>query len=599
MKQFFKFMFASMLGILLSFFVAFVIFFFVIGGIISASQNESQPHVKNNTILRIKLDRKIEDQPSNNPLENIDLNTLEDKTPLSLSKIIANIKKAKDDDRIKGIYLDVKTLNANLASVEEIRNALIEFKSSGKFIISYAENFEQSKYYLSSVADQIYLHPGGNLEFKGLSTQLMFFKDALNRLDIEMQVIRHGKFKGAVEPFIRDNMSAENREQIHTLHSTIWNNISKNISNSRSIPQSKLDEFANNLSIRSPEDALDMGLVDALLYEDEVLTKFKELTNIDSEQELRFIALNRYRKVKYRKKGSQSEEPQERITSKNKIAVVFAEGEIRSGESTEDYMGSETIAKAIRSARNNKRIKAMVLRVNSPGGSALASEVIWREVVLAQKEKPVIVSMGNVAASGGYYISCAADKIFAESSTITGSIGVFGLIPNVEGMLKNKLGVSVDRATSHNYSDGLTLLRPMRETEREVIQEAVERIYDDFTRKVAEGRGMEQSEVDQIGQGRVWSGESALDIGLVDEIGGLNEAIKEAIKLAEVEDYKILELPEQEDPFEKLIQDLTTNTKLSLLGNQLGKVEKYYVQFKQVIDTEGIYTRLPIDIIIE
>lgn len=591
-------MFASMLGVLLSLFVAFVLFFFVIGGIVSASSTKTAPIIKENSVLHIQLNREIQDLPSNNPFENIDFNTFEDKTPLSLSKIIENIEKAKYDDNIKGIYLDVNYLMANLASTEELRNALIDFKTSNKFIISYAENFEQNKYYLSSVADHIYLNPAGDMTFKGLATQLMFFKDALSRLDIDMQVIRHGKFKSAIEPFTREDMSEANEEQMETLLNSIWMNMATNISESRNIEVDALNEYANTLAVRSPEDAVELGFIDDLYYEDEVKGKINELLEADKDSKINFVKLNKYKRVKS-KRPNEDGRAEYKLNSKNKIAVIFAEGEIVSGESRDNQMGSETIAEAIKKAREDDRVKAVVLRVNSPGGSALASDVMWRETQLLKESKPLIVSMGDLAASGGYYISCGADKIFAESSTITGSIGVFGLIPNVEGMLKSKLGIDIDGVNSHNYADGLTLLRPMKPTEREAIQESVERVYDDFTSKVAEGRKMTQAEVDSIGQGRVWSGETAKSIGLVDEIGGLNAAIEEAISIAELEDYKIKKYPEAEDPIEKMIKDLSNNVKINLFSAEIGKVERYYNNFKQVMDANGIYTRLPIDIIIE
>lgn len=591
-------MFASMLGVLLSLFVAFVLFFFVIGGIVSASSTKTAPIIKENSVLHIQLNREIQDLPSNNPFENIDFNTFEDKTPLSLSKIIENIEKAKYDDNIKGIYLDVDYLMANLASTEELRNALIDFKTSNKFIISYAENFEQNKYYLSSAADHIYLNPAGNMTFKGLATQLMFFKDALSRLDIDMQVIRHGKFKSAIEPFTREDMSEANEEQMETLLNSIWMNMATNISESRNIEVEALNEYANTLAVRSPEDAVELGFIDDLYYEDEVKGKINELLEADKDSKINFVNLNKYKRVKS-KKPNEDGRAEYKLNSKNKIAVIFAEGEIVSGESRDNQMGSETIAEAIKKAREDDRVKAVVLRVNSPGGSALASDVMWRETQLLKESKPLIVSMGDLAASGGYYISCGADKIFAESSTITGSIGVFGLIPNVEGMLKSKLGIDIDGVNSHDYADGLTLLRPMKPTEREAIQESVERVYDDFTSKVAEGRKMTQAEVDSIGQGRVWSGETAKSIGLVDEIGGLNAAIEEAISIAELEDYKIKKYPEAEDPIEKMIKDLSNNVKINLFSTEIGKVERYYNNFKQVMDANGIYTRLPIDIIIE
>ena len=466
MKQFFKFMFASMLGFSLTIFLVVVFFIASISALVAGAENKEAPKIAQNSVLHIQFENAIQDRPSNNPFENIDFNTFENKTPLSLKNILDNIKKAKSNDDIKGIYLDIASLQANMANIEEIRNELIDFKESGKFIVSYSENFGQSEYYLSSVADEIYLNPAGEMTFKGLSAQVMFFKDMLGRLDIDMQVIRHGKFKSAIEPFIREDMSDANREQVSTLVNTLWNHMTNQISSARNISVEELNTIADELLIRSAIDAKQYQLVDDLLYEDEVLAALKMKVGIEEDETLKTIALKKLNKVK----DSKIEGSKLKINSKNRIAVIFAEGEIVSGESRDGVMGSETVANAIKDARLDSKIKAIVLRVNSPGGSALASDVMWREVMLAKAEKPVIVSMGGVAASGGYYISCAADKIFAEASTITGSIGVFGLIPNMKGMFNNKLGINIDRVNTNTFSDGLTPFRPLEVKEREALK---------------------------------------------------------------------------------------------------------------------------------
>ena len=595
MKQFFKFMFASMLGFSLTIFLVVVFFIASISALVAGAENKEAPKIAQNSVLHIQFENAIQDRPSNNPFENIDFNTFENKTPLSLKNILDNIKKAKSNDDIKGIYLDIASLQANMANIEEIRNELIDFKESGKFIVSYSENFGQSEYYLSSVADEIYLNPAGEMTFKGLSAQVMFFKDMLGRLDIDMQVIRHGKFKSAIEPFIREDMSDANREQVSTLVNTLWNHMTNQISSARNISVEELNTIADELLIRSAIDAKQYQLVDDLLYEDEVLAALKMKVGIEEDETLKTIALKKLNKVK----DSKIEGSKLKINSKNRIAVIFAEGEIVSGESRDGVMGSETVANAIKDARLDSKIKAIVLRVNSPGGSALASDVMWREVMLAKAEKPVIVSMGGVAASGGYYISCAADKIFAEASTITGSIGVFGLIPNMKGMFNNKLGINIDRVNTNTFSDGLTPFRPLEVKEREALKSMIETIYSDFTQKVADGRGMTQANVDSIGQGRVWTGINAKEIGLVDEIGGLNDAIEFAVETTGVEDYRLQELPTQEDPFEKMMKEFSTEVKYQILGEDLGKAEHYYRNIKSVISTRGVYTRLPVDIIID
>lgn len=598
MKQFFKFMFASMLGFILTIVVAIIFFISMITAIVSSSTKDKEPVIANNTILHIQLENAIKDQPSNNPFNNIDFNTFEDKTPLGLYNILQNIQKAKNDSRIKGIYLDVPRLQANMASVEEIRKALIDFKSSGKFIVSYSENYGQLEYYLASVADEIYLNPAGEMTFKGLSAQVMFFKDMLNRLEIDMQVVRHGKFKSAIEPFIREDMSAANREQTATLVNSIWNHIVSNISTERGVSTEKLNEIADGLLIRNANDGKNYKLVDDIKYEDEVIAILKTKIEQDNNDALNTVALNKLNKAK-RVKSENEDGDKEKINSKNRIALIYAEGEIVSGESRDGVMGSETIANAIKEAREDDKVKAIVLRVNSPGGSALASDVMWREVKLAKAIKPVIVSMGGVAASGGYYIACAADKIYAESSTITGSIGVFGLIPNMKKMFNNKLGINMDVVNTNEYADGLSPFRPMKEVEYNAVQEMIEVIYDDFTQKVADGRGMTQANVDSVGQGRVWTGINAKEIGLVDEIGGLKEAIAEAVSVAEVEDYRLKILPEQEEPFAKLMKEFSADVRAEIFGQEIGRAERYYHNIKQVVNSNGIYTRIPVEIVID
>lgn len=597
MKQFLKFMFASMFGVFLSVILVSLVFAGIVGSIISASQESSEPFIADNSILHVKLETPIQDRPGNNPFENIDFSTFENRSPLGLKNIIDNIEKAADNDKIKGIFLDIGWLQANMATTEELRKALLSFKSSGKFILSYSENYGQNEYYLCSVADEIYLNPAGEMTFKGLAANLLFFKDALDRLDIEMQVIRHGKFKSAIEPFIRNDMSAANEKQYKELIQGIWDDQLSKIAESRGLDTETLNKVADSLLLRTAVDAKNYGFVEDLLYEDEVYQRLKSLTDKDEDDQLEFVALKKFNKTKLPLEIAKT--GREKWNSKNKVAIIFAEGEIVSGESENGVMGSTTIAEAIKKARKDEDVKAIVLRVNSPGGSALASDVMWREVVLAKETKPLIVSMGDVAASGGYYISCAADQIYAEASTITGSIGVFGLIPNMQGFLENKIGVHTDHVNTNAYSDGLNSIRPMSQVERNAIQEMIEEIYDDFTAKVADGRDMTQAEVDSIGQGRVWNGISAKRIGLVDEIGGLEQAILAAADAAELEDFKIQELPKRKDPFQKIITEFAAEAKISLLGNELGQAEKYYHCMKSALNRKGIYTRMPVDIIIE
>jgi len=626
MKQFFKFMFASMLGIFLSLFILFLVGGGILAGIASSASEDKEPAIKASSILHLKLNKQIKDRGSDNPFETFNFATLEDESPLTLKGIIENIEKASKDERIDGIYLNLKSLRANLSSLEAIRRSLESFKESGKFIIAYSESYGQAEYYLSSVADEIYLNPAGGITFKGLSAQLMFFKDALERIDIDMQVIRHGKFKSAIEPFIRNDMSAENEAQLKRLIQGVWDTQWKAIAKSRSIDGTKLNQIADDLLIRTADDALAYGMVDGLKYEDEVkalligksnLSKSEtvdqpqkntdstavasEIESEDREEKtdpaLNLLSLNDLNKLKYAQ-GEDKDVIREKRKSRDRIAVIYAEGEIVSGKSDADLMGSETMVEAIREAREDDKVKAIVLRVNSPGGSALASEVIWRETTLAREEKPLVVSMGDLAASGGYYISCGADKIFAERSTITGSIGVFGVIPNMQGLLNEKMGIYVDQVNSNRNADGLTPFRPLNETERSAVRDMIETIYDDFTSKVAVGRNMSQANVDSIGQGRVWNGMDALEIGLVDELGGLEAAINHAAEMADLEHYKLKELPKRQDPMMKLMKEFANQSYVKILGLPMQtKAEKYYRVLERTFETEGIYTRLPVDII--
>jgi len=423
MKEFFKFTFASMLGFILASLVVFIILLAMIVSAVSFSSKDTTS-VPDKAILHITLDSPVNDRAPENPFATINFNDLEASRALGLNEILSTLHHAANDKKVKGIYLDLSFVPTDIATVEEIRNALIEFKKSGKFIISYSEMYTQKSYYLASISDKIYLNPAGSMEFKGLAGRVVFFKGMLEKLDIEPQVIRHGKFKSAVEPFILDKMSDESKEQTLTYVSAIWEQMLKGISDSRKVSRDQLNSIADNFLVQTPDDAVKHNLIDKLLYKDELLEELKNKSGANSTKDLKLVKFSRY--IDSWKKNPDIK------SGKDKIAVIYASGSIVSGEGQDGSLGSETISKAIRKARTDAKVKAIVLRVNSPGGSALASDVIWREVVLAKKEKPVIVSMGDVAASGGYYIACAATKIYANPNTLTGSIGVFGIIPNTQ-----------------------------------------------------------------------------------------------------------------------------------------------------------------------
>jgi len=585
-------MFASMLGtfitIMLASIISMLIFFGMITSIISSASegnNEKIVTVEPNSILHVKLNYEIVDRTSNNPFENFNFQTFKASEGLGLDKILASIKKAKTDENIKGIYLDLTSIGAGMANLEEIRNALVDFKTSKKWIISYSEIYTQGTYYLASVSDKIYLNPAGIVEHRGLSAELMFFKRALEKLEVDMQIIRHGKFKSAVEPFMLEKMSDANREQYQLLLNTAWGSMIQQVAKSRNLSIEKLNELADEMKIQDAKIAKAEGLVDEIYFKDEVLAELRKKLKLDKNDDIKYTTLLKYSKSFKKEKAS-----------KNEIAIVYASGEIRSGESEDGKMGSETISEAIREARLDDNVKVIVLRVNSPGGSALASDVMWREVVLAKKAKPVIVSMGNVAASGGYYIACAADKIIADEKTITGSIGVFGVIPNAEGLMTNKLGITFDRVKTNRHSDLMSVFKPLTGDERDIIQLGVEKIYDDFITKVAEGRHMTKEQVDSIGQGRVWMGLDAIKIGLVDEIGGLDRAIEVAKEIAKLDTYTIVDYPKRKDPFEEFIEELTTNMEAKVLTKTLGSEYKYYKKVQDVSKQSGVMARMAFDI---
>jgi len=585
MRQFFKFLFASMLGFVLG----SILLIFILVGIISAAVNsfddEKVTDVKSNSMLFLDFEKPIVDRASKNPFENINFNTFESDPSVGLNTILESLHKAKEDKNIKGIYMELSTINSGIATVEEIRNALLDFKKSGKTIISYSEVYTQKSYYLASVADKIYMNPQGAMELKGLAAEIMFYKGLLDKIEVETQVIRHGRFKSAVEPFILDKMSNDNRLQTRGFMQSIWNFMLNNIASSRKLNLDELNTLTNNFSIREPEDAIKYKLIDKLVYKDEVLEELKKLTGVTKKEDNpQLISLSEYSKGPSLEKKSLKDA---------QIAIIYASGEIESGEGASDKIGSETVSKAIREARLNDKIKAIVLRVNSPGGSALASEVIWREAELANKVKPVVVSMGDVAASGGYYISAASRKIFASPNTITGSIGVFGLIFNAQKMLNNKLGITIDTVKTNRLSDFGSMSRPLTAEEKQIFQQGVEKVYDTFTKRVADGRKMKQANVDSIGQGRVWSGVEAKNIGLIDEFGGLNDAIAAAAKMANISKYRTIELPKQKDPFTEILSELGNEAETKYLNYKLGDEAKYFNKAQELLKMQGIQARLP------
>jgi len=586
MKEFFKFVFASMIGFILSFFLVFIILIALIVAMVSSAGSEGKISATSNSIMHISLDYPIKERADKNPFSEFGLMGFDNKKRIGLNEILLSLEEAKEDDHIKGIYLDVSSLAAGFATIEEIRNALIDFKKSGKFILAYSEVYTQGAYYLASVADKVYLNPEGMIDFRGLSSELMFFKGSLEKLEIEAQIIKVGTYKSAVEPFILDKMSEPNRLQVNSFLGSMYDHFLSEISKSRKIPKNTLFSLADSAKVRNPKDALVYKMIDGLKYKDEVLDELKARTGTDKKKDLNSISIEEYAPAPGEKERSSSD----------RIALIYANGDIISGEGNDESIGSERISRAIRKARRDKKVKAIVLRVNSPGGSALASDVIWREMVLAKKSKPVIVSMGDVAASGGYYIACAADSIFAQPNTITGSIGVFGIIPNMQNFFKNKLGITFDGVKTGKFADLGTVTRPMNEAEKMIFQQEVNRVYSTFTQKVADGRKKSPAYIDSIGQGRVWSGTEALQNGLVDRLGNIDDAIASAARKAKITDFKLVSYPDQVDPLKSLFEHTEDKIKIYFMKRELGDQFIYYKQIQSAINLSGVQARIPYNI---
>ncbi|MBP9933735.1 MAG: signal peptide peptidase SppA [Chitinophagaceae bacterium] len=590
MKQFFKFMFASMLGVFLSLILMFFILAGIIGAMISSASSDETTKIESGTVLHVYFRSPIQDRTSDNPFENFDFSSLKSTAQPGLNDILKNIQKASTDPDISGIYLDLSGISGGMAVMEEIRNALLEFKESKKFIIAYADYYTQGAYYIASVSDKIWVNPEGVVDFRGFSSSMPFLKGMLAKLEVEPQVIRHGKFKSAIEPFILDKMSDENKQQVATYVNAFWNHFVTEIAESRKIDAAQLHIIADSILIQSAEDALTYKMVDKIGYKDEFLTDLASRTSKDDIDAIKFVNLNRYTKTK-------STTPSKEFT-RDKIAVIYASGDIVGGKGSADQIGSDALSETIRKARLDDKVKGVVLRVNSPGGDALASEVIWREALLCKQSKPFIVSMGDVAASGGYYISCMADTIVAQPNTITGSIGVFGLLFNAKDMFNNKLGITFDNYETGPYANTGTITRPLTEGERRVLQNSVERVYDTFTKRVADGRKMSQPDVDSIGQGRVWSGIDALQIGLVDVLGGLDDAIVIAAKKAGITNYRVSELPEQKEPLQQFMEELSGDVETRYLKSRLGSDFELVRYANEIMNWKGIQARLPFSVVI-
>jgi len=574
---------AVILGVFISFFIMILVLIGIGAAVGSSFGDSEEISVKKNSVLILKFEDEIKDYaPKNNdPLG--DIFGL-DEGIIGLNSIINAIENAKYDDNILGISIEAIEINAGIAQTQTIRDKLLQFKETGKFIIAYADSYNQKNYYLSSVADSIYLNPVGGIDFKGLSSEILYFKDFQDKYGIKMEVIRHGKYKSAVEPFLNSTMSDANRQQTFSFLNSIWGEVVNDIGESRGKTTEEINLIADELLARNANLAMQNNMITNALYMDKYIAKLKNLSNVDINSKLDIVTLKDYISSG---KG--------RITSKSKdrIAVIYAQGEIKYGKGDENYIGQELIIKALKKARESNDVKAIVLRVNSPGGSPLASDIIWRELEITKKEKPLVVSMGNLAASGGYYISCNANKIVAEPTTITGSIGVFGALPNMS-VLSERIGINAEQVGTNKQSIGYSLFEPISEEFYTVTKESVEDIYTTFVDRVAKGRNMTNAEVDSIAQGRVWTGKEALENGLVDQLGNLEDAIMIAAELANIESYDVRNYPDYKKEIKDLFKSPFQASKESILRTELGEENyKMYQSIKEFKDLKGIQARLP------
>ena len=587
--KFLKVFLAALLAVVVGGVLSSLLWLFIFIGL--AGSMESTTVVKPNSVLVVDLAEDITDAPSANPLGAIDFNTMTVRKQLSLLQVLRSVKAAESDERIKGIYLRLNGTGAvDIAAIEELRTALEEFKQSGKFIVSFNEGYSQASYYLASVANKIYLQPEGSMSWQGLSSTLIFYTGLFDKLDISVDIFRPTacKYKSAVEPYFLKQMSPDNRRQMAALGTSTWEVIVDAVSEARGIDKKTLNTLADKLAVTMPAEALKHKFVDGLIYEDQMNDVFKEFgVELDSDGECAKVTLGEY--------AAQVVDLQN--ISADKIAIVYAEGQILDGTGEQEAIYGQTMAETIKSVRLDDKVKAVVLRVNSPGGSALASDVIWREIELMKAEKPVVISMGSVAASGGYYISAPGDVIVANKMTLTGSIGVFGMIMNPNKMLTNKVGLTFDSVSTNSHSTFGSLGHSIDATERAVIMKSVDKVYERFTGLVSEGRNLPIAKVLDIAAGRVWTGVQAQENGLVDTLGGLNAAIALAADKADLETYRVNEVLSTEDPFAAILSGLGAKIRASVLRSEMGS--DTYVQYnkvKSVVSKNGVMAMMPYEI---
>ncbi len=606
MNSFFKTFFACLLAIFVSGIAFVILSFMMLAGLIAAiggigSGSKSAGPVHPHTILRIDLAQPIVDKPKGSAIDLFDYNEFSFREQTTLYEAVALIGKAAEDPAIDGIYLNVPmAIPSSVSTLYELRQALAEFRESGKFVVSYADVYSQGGYYLASAGDKVYLNPQGGLAWQGLASNVIFYKGLLDKLGVQAELIRHGKFKGAGEPFIREQLSDENRLQMESMTRSVWDYLVSEIAESREIAADSLQSYASRLAVATPRDAVRLGFVDSLYYRDQMTDELARLSGQDSTGEPKILPLEDY---KFASRRSAGRATMGNALATDEIALVYADGDIvDAGDRNKQIVGN-ALAETLVEIRKDDDVKAVVLRVNSPGGSALAAEIIWREVSLLQQAKPVIVSMGNYAASGGYYISCGAEYIVTAPTTLTGSIGVFGLMFNGEQTLRNKLGITVDVAKTNPSADlGMTVfgavgVRPLSSAERQFMQNGVERVYETFVGHVAEGRNMSVAAVDSIGGGRVWSGIDAVRIGLVDGFGGLREAIALAADRAGVAgDFRIVTPADELDPLSQVLRMMSAESRAELFKGEFGEIYSQYEMLQNILGTGGVQAIMPYDV---
>lgn len=579
--------FSSCLGALAAMAVFFFFTILVIGSMIAGLSEDKQTVLEDNSVLHLELDAQINEMQQENPLAGLPLPG-GDVRKIGLLQLKQAIDHAREDDKIRGIFLEVSQPMAGFSSLEEIRQSLLQFRESGKWVIAYNTMMSEGAYYLSSAADKVYLYPEGEMEFNGLTVTVGFYKKLLDKLEIHPQIFRVGEFKSAVEPFLREEMSEENRIQLSALANDIYGYMLTEISETRGIEKQRLEEISDQMLVRNANDAVALGLVDSLLYRDQFMAKVKDRLGLDEDKDVKFVRYNDYRKSFSTYKSSD-----------NEIAVIVADGTIMPGDGNQNdqVIGATKFMEEIRKARKDDGVKAIVLRVNSPGGEFKASDMLWRELKLATEAKPVIASMSDYAASGGYYLSMVCDTIVAQPQTITGSIGIFGIMLDMSDFFGDKLGITFDEVRTGEYGDTYTVTRPLTEAEKKIIQTNLDEYYDTFTRKAAEGRDVEQKAIEAVASGRVWTGRQALEHKLVDVLGGFDDAVKIAAETAGVsDDYKVRFYPQPQDFIQELLTNLQENAEAKAIRAELGELHYWYKHVQKIKEYQGAQARMPFEL---